>query len=957
MQGGEAGDSAAPTTPERPTTGTYATGDGLPRRSPRLAEQETIAWLGLAEKLDSAGKEIISHYKHSVMCDETVATGEVMKTWKIKYQTVYEPPHKARVMGKNTFNVTRLGDYLLTSSCTPEHVKERVARMMRSKTAKTFMEDLSAKRKASLEQGEAVTLSRKATKAVKVRERDAERRAMKEKYDADFPEREMPAELMNLCVYFLSIFLFMCRLPFNVIMSRHFWNFAGTLRPTFSVRPRTLRDLIANDALDEAYEEAKEIAESALAEVPGRPTLGMDGHKEGKRRHVETVTKSKLGISTYVAAHYMGTTRATGMNLANLAIKYLTPDFIALVADNTSNNTGESHGLFAHVQSARPTLFCLGCYVHVLDLLIEDVAKLPKFKAIGDDAHFCVGFLRKHGLLFEEFLLAQERLDVKVELVLFPATRFAYLHLMLSRALKNASAMRLVVESCVFTIVQQSTRKRGQEGEKASAEFERFASLVESRAFRDRLRGAVSVLEPISQALHYSEGDSVPLSHILPLFQTIYDFSQQLEDFPAISDFLDSDEERDEVMHCVSNRWIGRGRSVGLRTDVHMLAFVLDPYVQAALTKPTQPVCDLLDGDIMEGARLALRHMASDDAAKRSVLLQQLALWIASAPRVPPNSDIPNAEAVATGNTAFSSFRLAAMQQIWDKVGARAAPPEGMHETSAAMNLAIADLKTCPTPTGFWLAMMNELPRGARAGEKEAHMLFCKMAADVCSIVGHTCGVERAGKSYNLVVSPLRKSLQPARAMKLVYINNNYDLLAHKHMSGGSYGEFSARAPPADDDAEFDDGVNKLGIDSVHVLRRGNLIFAETQVGGAEDSSDEGDEGDEGESDDDEADGANVNEVTWSLPSGFSLAPEPLALDRSLIGKHLFMRWQTFGWQLGKIVDIITQATPRLFRKFNYRILWSDGSKGPAMLDLSNYGHGVHARYDSWVLLDRAEVE
>ena len=62
------------------------------------------------------------------------------------------------------------------------------------------------------------------------------------------------------------------------------------------------------------------------------------------------------------------------------------------------------------------------------DLLIEDVAKLPLLKAVGDDAHFCVSFLRKHGLLFEEFLACQKRLGVKHELVLFPATRFAYLY-------------------------------------------------------------------------------------------------------------------------------------------------------------------------------------------------------------------------------------------------------------------------------------------------------------------------------------------------------------------------------------------------------------------------------------------------------------------------------------------------------------------------------------------------
>ena len=36
-----------------------------------------------------------------------------------------------------------------------------------------------------------------------------------------------------------------------------------------------------------------------------------------------------------------------------------------------------------------------------------DVAKLPKLKRLGDDAHFYVSFIKKHGLLFEEFLMCQ----------------------------------------------------------------------------------------------------------------------------------------------------------------------------------------------------------------------------------------------------------------------------------------------------------------------------------------------------------------------------------------------------------------------------------------------------------------------------------------------------------------------------------------------------------------------
>ena len=42
---------------------------------------------------------------------------------------------------------------------------------------------------------------------------------------------------------------------------------------------------------------------------------------------------------------------------------------------------------------------------------------------------------------------------------------------------------------------------------------------------------------------------------------------------------------------------------------------------------------------------------------------------------------------------------------------------------------------------------------------------------------------------------------------------------------------------------------------------------------------------------------------------------------------------------MGKITGIVTSATPRLVKKFNYRIVWADGSKGLAKLQVDNYGH------------------
>ena len=106
------------------------------------------------------------------------------------------------------------------------------------------------------------------------------------------------------------------------------------------------------------------------------------------------------------------------------------------------------------------------------------------------------------------------------------------------------------------------------------------------------------------------------------------------------------------------------------------------------------------------------------------------------------------------------------------------------------MREAIAKLRLTSSPVNFWLAMMNESPRGATVDQKEAHLLFCKTAADISSIVGYTCGVERARKAYKQVLTLLRKALEETRAMKAVYVYSNYNLLELKQSAGDSFSAF-----------------------------------------------------------------------------------------------------------------------------------------------------------------------
>ena len=59
---------------------------------------------------------------------------------------------------------------------------------------------------------------------------------------------------------------------------------------------------------------------------------------------------------------------------------------------------------------------------------------------------------------------------------------------------------------------------------------------------------------------------------------------------------------------------------------------------------------------------------------------------------------------------------------------------------------------------------------------------------------------------------------------------------------------------------------------------------------------------------------------------------------------------------MGTIKEKFDQSTPRLFKKFNFRIKWIDGWENHLLI-LDNYSSGPTAPYKSWVLLEKASTE
>ena len=84
----------------------------------------------------------------------------------------------------------------------------------------------------------------------------------------------------------------------------------------------------------------------------------------------------------------------------------------------------------------------------------------------------------------------------------------------------------------------------------------------------------------------------------------------------------------------------------------------------------------------------------------------------------------------------------------------------------------------------------------------------------------------------------------------------------------------------------------------------------------------------------------------------------PSSTDASLVGQLIYLRWEKYGWQLGKISKMLDAKTaPRLIKKYNYHVSWDDGGKGATMLPLDAYKGGAEAGFNSWLLLERVAAQ
>ena len=115
----------------------------------------------------------------------------------------------------------------------------------------------------------------------------------------------------------------------------------------------------------------------------GRKTIIVDGFEDRCGRHAMNISSATVGFASYVRTAWLRrkqhSCKAYGDEIKSVV--GAGDEYIACCADNTSSNTSMQNGLLGQLDGDL-NLFILGCCVHGMDLLSEDVAKLPEIAEV-----------------------------------------------------------------------------------------------------------------------------------------------------------------------------------------------------------------------------------------------------------------------------------------------------------------------------------------------------------------------------------------------------------------------------------------------------------------------------------------------------------------------------------------------------------------------------------------------
>ena len=330
-------------------------------------------------------------------------------------------------------------------------------------------------------------------------------------------------------------------------------------------QPPSQRDL-RETLLEEEYARTKSLLEERDAEkMKSGCSIMTDAWSDRKRRSIMNLCTNCAEGSSFISSKEMSDVSHTSeviFELVDKAIEELGPDdVVQVVTDNASNNMGAKKLLV----EKRPHIFWTSCATHTINLMLQGIGSLTKFKKVIDQSKAFTIFVYGHTRTLE----CMRHFTEGKEIIRPGVTRFASVFLTLNSMLEKKNQLKQMVVHSRWDQLKDVKSKKGKDA----------TATILSPAFWKDVKICLSVFEPLFKVLRLVDGDVKPSMGFL--------FGELIKAKREINEACGNVESRyKEIIAIIDKKMKGR-----LDSPLHLTAYLLNPYYsyanQAIFDDPT----------------------------------------------------------------------------------------------------------------------------------------------------------------------------------------------------------------------------------------------------------------------------------------------------------------------------------------------------------------------------------
>ncbi|KAK3218771.1 hypothetical protein Dsin_012741 [Dipteronia sinensis] len=352
---------------------------------------------------------------------------------------------------------------------------------------------------------------------------------------------------------YVAKWVYQAGIPFNAIDNDCFLQMVeaiGQFGPSFKPPSQwQLREPLLKEEFETTKEALKKQEQSW--KVDGCSIM-TDAWTDRKRRSIMNLCVNCKEGTTFLSSKDSSAEAHTGENIFKYvlsAIEEVGPEnVVQVVTDNASNNMAAAKMLKVKM----PSIFWSSCATHTINLMLEGIGKLPKFKNTLEEAKSFTIFIYAH----HTTLALMRTFTRKRDIVRPGVTRFASTFLTLQSLLEKKDKLRALFTSTDWEKCKWSKSVKGK------AAYNTVLSIV----FWNGVKYCLRVFSPLVRVLRLVDGDRKPSMGFLygELKKAKEEIREGLKNvesnYRPIFDIIDEK---------------SKGR---LDSPLHLAAYVLNPY-------------------------------------------------------------------------------------------------------------------------------------------------------------------------------------------------------------------------------------------------------------------------------------------------------------------------------------------------------------------------------------------